>query len=234
MRLFPALGRALLLGSALALAAVPGARAEAEDIVGPPPIYKWVDSNGVAHYTTDLGRVPRSVRGSVRQLGGSGSGEGYATRDVPPAGAKPAAEPVPEWDVGDAPKPAPPPARKGPEGWAGTDRPAALPPEEGAEESTQTAAAEPTPGSAEAEAEPAPSAAQVAAMRTDLDARIAALEKEIASDEGALKTFLAAPAPASPDQVAHDRSFREVAERLPGRLAELRSLQTERAQLDAP
>jgi hypothetical protein len=231
MRLSPALGRALLLGSAFVFAAAP--HAAAEDVVGPPPIYKWVDSNGVAHYTTDLGRVPRSVRGSVRQLGGSEpAGEGYATRDVPPAGGRPSAEPVPEWDVGDAPKPAPTPGRKGPEGWASTDRPAALPPEEGAEEATRTAAAEPAPDAAEAE--PAPSPAQVAAMRTDLDARIGALEAEIASDEGSLKTFLAAPAPASPDQVAHDRSFREVAERLPKRLAELRSLQSERAQLDAP
>jgi hypothetical protein len=68
----------------------------------------------------------------------------------------------------------------------------------------------------------------------DLDSRIASLQAEIASDEDALKGFLAAPAPEDPAEIAYDASFREVAERLPRRLAELRSLQGERAQLDQP
>ena len=195
----------------------------------PPTIYKWVDANGIAHYATDLGRVPRSVRGSVRALGSTSPGDELAARDLGRAPAPPA-EPPPEWDVGDAPPPAPPPRAPGTEGWADADRPPAPPPEEpGAEKPTQVAAVAP------AEGEPAALSAEDRNARLrELDARIAALESEIASDEGALKSFLAAPAPDDPATVAYDTSFREVAERLPKRLAELRSLQSERAQLDAP
>ncbi|HVH05962.1 MAG TPA: hypothetical protein VNE71_08200 [Myxococcota bacterium] len=237
--LFPAL-LCLGLGSPAASAEEPAAGA-------PPAIYKWVDANGVAHYTTELSRVPRSVRGSVRSLG-SGSAppsEGFAARDAAAAPPAPAVEPLPEWDVGDAPPPAPPPApplapapardaSPGDPGdrWAGSDRPVALPDEEpGAAPAvpTQTAAAEPPAG-----APAAPSPAEVESQRQDLDARIAALEAEIASDEDALKGFLAVPGPENPAEIAYDQSFREVAERLPRRLAELRSLKGERAQLEAP
>ena len=65
-----------------------------------------------------------------------------------------------------------------------------------------------------------------------IDARIATLQEEIAADEDALKGFLAVTTPQDPAEIAYDSSFREVAERLPKRLAELRSLQSERAQLD--
>jgi hypothetical protein len=44
---------------ALLLAALP---ALAEDDGAPPRIYRWVDSNGIAHYTTDLERVPEELR----------------------------------------------------------------------------------------------------------------------------------------------------------------------------
>ena len=43
---------AVLLASALA----------AEEDAAPPRIYRWVDQNGVAHYTTDLERVPEELR----------------------------------------------------------------------------------------------------------------------------------------------------------------------------
>jgi uncharacterized coiled-coil protein SlyX len=43
---------ALLLASPLA----------AEEDAAPPRIYRWVDQNGVAHYTTDLERVPEELR----------------------------------------------------------------------------------------------------------------------------------------------------------------------------
>jgi len=82
--------------------------------------------------------------------------------------------------------------------------------------------------------EPTLSAADREGLRRDLDARIAALEAEIVSDENALKGFLAVPGPEDPAEIAYDQSFREVAERLPKRLAELRSLQGERAQLEQP
>ena len=227
----------------------PAASAEEPAAGAPPTIYKWVDANGVAHYTTDLGRVPRSVRGSVRALGGGGEAP-EAETDVahtpPPATPSPdvkPAEPLPEWDVGDAPPSAPaprplPPRATGKDRWAEIDRPqdggpapepapgavpAAEPTGEPGAEPTQTAAAEPV----------APAiASDVEGQRRDLDARIASLQEEISADEDALKGFLAVATPKDPAEIAYDASFREVAERLPKRLAELRSLQSERAQLD--
>jgi hypothetical protein len=229
--------RALLLALAglLGCAAAAGARAEEAETPAAPTIYKWVDANGIAHYTTDLGRVPRSVRGSVRELGASPPSEGYAARDAGDAAPAPevaSPEPPPEWDVGDAPPPAPAPAparapAAGADRWAETDRALDLPPDErGGGAAAQTAAAEPSEG------EPRMSAADRAGQRHDLETRIAALETEIRADEEAMKGFLAVPSPDNPAEIAYDRSFRDVAERLPKRLAELRSLQSERAQLD--
>jgi hypothetical protein len=223
----------LAVGGSLAL----GASARAEDApekAAAPTIYKWVDTNGIAHYTTDLGRVPRSVRGSVRALGTPSPSEGFAARDAgtPSAPAAPGAAPAeaaPEWDQGSAAAaPAPAPAPVGRERWAESDRPAELPGEEVAATSAAPQAA------AEPSEPPAPSPEVVAGQVRDLDQRIAALEVEIASYEETLKGFLAAPAPGDPGEIAYDRSFREVAERLPKRLAELRTLQSERAQLDQP
>jgi hypothetical protein len=223
---------ALALGGGLALGGA--ARGEdAAEAAATPTIYKWVDTNGIAHYTTDLGRVPRSVRGSVRALGTPSPGEGFAARDAGSAApGTEAAAPPPEWDQGSAAEPAAPaPAAPGRERWAASDRPSELPGEEsesvGAAGAAQTAAAEPA-------AAPAPSPEAATGSLRDLDQRIAALEAEIATDEEALKGFLAAPAPGDPGEIAYDRSFREVAERLPKRLAELRTLQSERAQLDQP
>jgi hypothetical protein len=34
----------------------------AEEDGSPPRIYRWIDQNGVAHYTTDLERVPEELR----------------------------------------------------------------------------------------------------------------------------------------------------------------------------
>lgn len=236
----------LALGLALALAGCAGAGGGEMADAAPATIYKWVDANGIAHYTTDLGRVPRSVRGSVRALGAPASGAdgdaALAARDAaPPAAPSPAASaPAPEWDEGGAatpaaaPGPAPAPPGASRDRWAESDRLPELPDAPGEAPAppappAQTAAAAPAPPAA-----PALSAEERAGRTRDLDARIAALEAEIASDEEALKGFLAAPAPEDPGTLAYDPSFREVAERLPKRLAELRSLQDERAQLEQP
>jgi hypothetical protein len=260
IRLAPLLPALLCLGLGS-----PAASAEEPAPGAPPTIYKWVDANGVAHYTTDLGRVPRSVRGSVRALGGGGgAAETEASTDVantpPPEAPSPdvkPAEPLPEWDVGDAPPSSgaarpgsdgafraesgapPPPRATGKDRWAEIDRPVdgvtgepvpaaetvAQPGVEPGAEPTQTASAEPVA--------PAESPADRESQRRDLDARIATLQEEVAADEEALKGFLAVATPKDPAEIAYDSSFREVAERLPKRLAELRSLQSERAQLDS-
>ena len=31
-----------------------------------PTIYKWVDENGIAHYTTDKKRIPKNLRNRIR------------------------------------------------------------------------------------------------------------------------------------------------------------------------
>lgn len=34
----------------------------------PPTIYKWVDENGIAHYTTNKKRIPRNLRNRIRSV----------------------------------------------------------------------------------------------------------------------------------------------------------------------
>ncbi len=57
------------LSCLLALALVLGglAKAAADDAPERAPIYKWVDANGIAHYTTDPERIPAEVRGLAQE-----------------------------------------------------------------------------------------------------------------------------------------------------------------------
>jgi hypothetical protein len=73
-----------------------GARAEA------PVIYKWVDENGVAHYTTDRGRIPSSIRDRVLQGGEAARGADWLRRDAGTGQPTPAAPP-PSAALPDAP-----------------------------------------------------------------------------------------------------------------------------------
>jgi hypothetical protein len=50
----------LLLGLALLALAHPALAEEPQP--KPTPIYRWVDENGIAHYTTDPDRIPASLR----------------------------------------------------------------------------------------------------------------------------------------------------------------------------
>jgi len=84
--------RAALSLAVLALVASAGQGAAAEEPA--PAIYKWVDQNGIAHYTTDRSRVPSNLRDRIqsveelrRQLEappprGLGGGETWAMRDA--------------------------------------------------------------------------------------------------------------------------------------------------------
>jgi hypothetical protein len=56
---------------AIALSLAPAAtRAEDEpNPAAPPTIYKWVDENGIAHYTTDRDRIPSEIRDRVESRG---------------------------------------------------------------------------------------------------------------------------------------------------------------------
>ncbi|HEY8494154.1 MAG TPA: hypothetical protein VIN04_09695, partial [Myxococcota bacterium] len=69
--------------------------------------YKWIDENGVAHYTTDRERIPASIRDRVIQ-GGSGARSGdWLRRDA----GEPATRPAPASPAPTAATPAAPPAR---------------------------------------------------------------------------------------------------------------------------
>jgi chaperonin cofactor prefoldin len=95
------------LGAAAALA-IPllcaGASHAAEDEPGRPTIYKWVDENGIAHYTTDRKRVPKNLRNKIRDVD-----EMRAEQTGPPP-PPPAPTPPATGVAGGAPAPAPPSA----------------------------------------------------------------------------------------------------------------------------
>ncbi len=76
--------QALLLAAALAVvAATPPCLSAASEGDPAPRIFKWVDEHGIAHYTTDESRIPRSVRRRLRSL----------PEVATPAPASPAPEP---------------------------------------------------------------------------------------------------------------------------------------------
>lgn len=46
-------------------------KGHAEDIQvkNPPKIYKWIDQNGISHYTTDIARIPKVLRHQLKNGG---------------------------------------------------------------------------------------------------------------------------------------------------------------------
>jgi hypothetical protein len=52
--------RSLFLALALAVPGLAGLAA-ADDAPAPPRIYRWIDENGIAHYTTDPDQIPKSL-----------------------------------------------------------------------------------------------------------------------------------------------------------------------------
>ena len=57
-----------------------------------PTIYKWIDQHGVAHYTTDRDRIPRSIRNRIERVprgGGSVPAPPPATASTPPVPSPP-------------------------------------------------------------------------------------------------------------------------------------------------
>jgi hypothetical protein len=177
-----------------------------------PRIYRWVDENGVAHYTTDEDRIPASLR---RRFG------------VP---TRPLERTPLEADAPEAPPPAPAPvapAPVAPEAWASQER--------------GDDPAPPAPAPAEAPEERAePELPGVSAgLATDADRlarvelRIAELSAAIAADEDMLSAWLADPETADVVALGETPQFREIAARLPKRIQELEALVSERDALAA-
>jgi len=194
----------------------------------PPEIYKWVDENGIAHYTTDPERIPSSLRDRIRSIR---RGEPPAPAPAPtrePAEPTEASAPSPETPAAaaeaeaPAPRPAievPPPATT-PSGDAWFERDAVP----RVDTSAILAAGEATPSQLEA----------LAAEQAALDERIAELQAEIARDERFLKGLISDPDLESDVPLFDRPDFLEVSERLPQLQARLQELRDERAKLELP
>ena len=86
--------RRALLRAGVALVLLLAAPAVADDFEeeepARPTIYKWVDTNGIAHYTTDPERIPDSLRDGVRRLGHPSESESLPAVAAGPQGERPA------------------------------------------------------------------------------------------------------------------------------------------------
>ena len=198
--------RSLVLAVALAAAALPGPAAAADE-PAPPRIYRWVDENGIAHYTTDAEQIPKSLR---RRFG------------LP-------AEPLTREPL-DARAPSsvvPPAPGRGPDAWAAQEKSATPPveagPLEGSSDTRVGAALDVSPSGA-AGADPSDRLAQ-------LELRIAELSAAIAADEDTLSAFIGEPDLGDSVELADRPEFRDIAGRLPKRLQELEALRSERDAL---
>ena len=197
---------ALLL---LTLGSGPAATRAAEEGEAPPRIYRWVDANGVAHYTTDEERVPPSLR---RRFG----------LPTQPLERKPVDARAPGAET-----PAPPPAEPsaGVEAWASEERGAAPAP-------AAPAAAEGVDGEAALPAVSA-NASGSGDRLAQLELRIAELSAAIAADEDALSAWIGDPQGGDAVEVGQKPEFREIASRLPKRIQELEALRRERDALES-
>lgn len=197
--------RSLLLALALLALGSPGP-ARAEEGTAPPRIYRWVDENGIAHYTTDPDRIPKSLR---RRYG------------LP-------AEPLRNEPL-DARAPAATPGA-GPDAWAAQEKsdvsppplPSAAPAPETAVEWREGAPADVAAG---------PAGGSSGERLSEIELRIAELSASIAADEDALSGWIGDPAAGDTITLGDQPEFREIAQRLPKRIQELEALQRERDAL---
>jgi len=201
----------VIAGSVISGSVISAAPARAQDsgeesaAATSPSIYRWIDENGIAHYTTELDRIPSALRGRATSLGSRSADAAppanttqdlWVSRDRGPASA---GEIRSGGDFGD-------------EGFDAGDPEAPvepLDPELAAAQQEERAVAE-----------------------FDLDLRIAELESVIQDDEESLKVMISDPDSGGPLASADNAEFRTIAMRLPGRLQELQTLRDERASMD--
>jgi len=212
-----AVGVLLSLAAALSLATAGAAER--------PKIYKWVDSNGIAHYTTDPSRIPKPLRERIESIDRSHPAQAPARE----AAASPSAETAtPETTAeaaaaAPAPRPAVAPPALGttirsPNAWFERD---ALP---RAPDASILASGQASPDQLDA----------LAAEREALDGRIAEVQAEINRDERFLKGLISDPE-LDADIPLFDRpDFLEVSRRLPELQARLQELRDARAKLETP
>lgn len=224
-----------------ALLASPIARAES------PTIYKWVDENGVSHYTTDKGRIPSEVRTRVERATPPVAAPPHPEDELRDAVrvkpkqpiAAPAAEPIPEPVTEQAapapsaaptasPAPAPAPAPQ-------VAKPAAPTPP--VEAIAPPLAGDPA-GEAEVDAVSAPPPARVAPLApkqnaelAKIDGQIQQLESEIAAREEKLAGLISSGDEQRSTPLVDDPAFREISQRLPKLQAELQTLRERRNKI---
>ncbi|MCU0668159.1 MAG: DUF4124 domain-containing protein [Myxococcota bacterium] len=222
------------------------ARAE-EEAAAEPTIYKWVDENGVAHYTTDRDRIPSEVGTRVERAPSRPAVAAPHREDLMRDAVK--TQP-PATVVAPAPAPAPAPVAAAPL----QEAPAPVAVDEVLEvESTEpleeVEAVEsvveqeiPAPLATDAEPEidpvsappPAPVAAlepQQAAELSKLDAQIDAVESQIAVREEKLAALISTSDERRTTALVDDPSFREISQQLPKLQAELQTLRDRRNKI---
>jgi len=184
-----------------------------------PTIYKWIDEHGIAHYTTDFERIPEGLR---KRSGPLGPPNAALTRTPVEAGA---------------------PARRVPsvagaddgERWVVQDRSFDRPGDTWDEGDPYGHTPDPERSGEDVFAGDSGRQEQRRQLE-DLDQRIASVRTDIAANEEALKALISIPVAEGGGSLAmvDDPHFREIADRLPELLADLRALEDERAQLEAP
>lgn len=203
--------RSLLLALALAASGLPGLAA-AQDEPTPPRIYRWVDENGIAHYTTDVERIPKSLRSRFGLPAQPLARESLDTR-APTFVAPPSV--------------APPAPGRGPDAWAAQEKSAAPAVEAGPLEGS------PEGGAGALTDAPALQTAEASSLDrlAQLELRIGELAASIAADEDTLSAFIGDPGQGDAVELSDTPEFRQIAGRLPKRLQELEALRNERDAL---
>ena len=241
-----------LLATTIAFCAITvGAQAEA------PTIYKWVDENGIAHYTTDRNRIPSAIRDRVESVAEKPSAKtpdvaGQPNREdllrdsvrtTPTAGAPatPVAmsAPAPSVETIAAPSaaPTPTPAATPSDSEANAEAKA-----EAATEVETTEIASPAPieqdlrDESSAVSAPPPAAPielepKEQAAVTELDQQIEGVKAEIAQREETLAALISTADEQRTTPLVDDPAFREISQRLPKLQAELQTLRERRNKI---
>ena len=225
----------------------------------PPTIYKWVDENGIAHYTTDRDNIPSAIRDRVESRGPATPAKTpdvaaqphredlmrdvVHTAPAAAAGGEPIAAPAePAPDVAAIAAPSTAPAAETGAASEATGEAEAEPETEAAREAEPTTIAAPTPFSQDVRDEtsavssppPAPIAPldpeQQAAL-TELDRQIEGIEGEIAKREDTLAALISTSDEQRTTPLVDDPAFREISQRLPKLQADLQTLRERRNKI---
>lgn len=218
-RIIQCLAGALVCGALLAASGTAHAQ-------NAPVIYRWIDEQGIAHYTANLDRVPRAVRGRLEVVEPASTAPtpaadpGWVARDAAPAAGSGTTE------RGQARVE---PGARSP--WSESSESTGSASSAGPAGSTGSAGSTASTGSTGSAGSKSPASAP-SAEGASLDTRIASLADAVERDEESLKTMLSeAPTEGAP-ALRERADFRTIAQRLPRLQSDLRSLRDQRDRLD--